>query len=74
MVFDMGDELVVLRKYANSVDADMDRLKLADEGIEAVVTGDMLPYTGMFGPFYTVELHVRKDDFDKAYEILKQEE
>ncbi len=67
----MAEELVVLKTYVNAIEADIDRVRLADAGIPAMVRSDdcggMRPHLWLKG----VELVVRADDHEEAEAILR---
>ena len=67
----MGDKLVTLAEFENSLSAQFARARLKDDGIKAVIVGQnikgLLPTDGMLN----VELKIFAKDFDRAEEILK---
>ena len=61
--------LVELARYQNRIDAELARLHLGSEGIEAVLFDAEMNSFG-FGPLMPVGLMVLDDDRDEAEEIL----
>lgn len=70
----MKDEMIVIKILNNETDAEITRGRLVSEGIEAIITkddvGGMYPSLQQTGG---VKLLVRKEDEDKAREILEEE-
>ena len=65
----MADELIVVATYFDYIQAEMARQLLADQGIEAVVTGQNasnMYQMAVEGP----ELQVRESDAEEARKIL----
>ena len=67
----MNDELVTLEKYETAIDAEMAKLKLDTNGIESYVLGGGLASVLPIGGIVMVELKVKREDYEKAKEILE---
>ena len=68
----MSDKLVVVAVFNDYIEAEMARQLLAENGIEAVVTGENasnLYQMAVEGP----ELQVRESDVEEALEILESQ-
>ncbi len=63
-------KLVTAGGFSNSMDAHMARLALENEGVEAFVEGDLLPYPGIAGEVNVIQIWVKSDDLQRAKKIL----
>lgn len=69
----MPDKLVTVARFTNDFDAQLARIKLAGEGIEAILLGGN--FAAMYpGPqFAQIELRVRAEQAGSAVRILNTE-
>jgi hypothetical protein len=61
--------LVELARFNNRIEADLARLNLGSEGIEAVLFDAEMNSYG-WGPMMPVRLMVRQEDLDEARDLL----
>ena len=66
-------DLVTVGRFENRVHADLVRLRLESMGVPAVLIHDTLPHLG-FGPLFSVEVQVHREDIDRAVEILNTDQ
>ncbi|HUG45955.1 MAG TPA: DUF2007 domain-containing protein [Sphingomicrobium sp.] len=66
-------ELVELARFSTRVEADLARLRLQSEGVEAVLFGAEMSGLG-FGSMLPVRLMVLDEDRDEAARLLEQED
>ncbi len=66
----MEDKLVTAGEFENSFEAEIVKVRLETEGIEAIVVGgNLVAYRGTVGPI-KVELQVFEKDAQKAAQII----
>ncbi len=70
----MAEKLVKIAEFAESFEANLAKIELENNGIQAVVEGEMLPYAGVVSEMSKIELMVFQKDADKAIEILKNDD
>ena len=62
------DDKIVIKRYENSYEANIDHRKLADQNIESWIMNKQDSAYVMLGE---IELYVNSGDLEKANEILK---
>ena len=67
----MVEKLVTIATYANSVEANLAKIKLASEDIDCFLAGEhaVAVYSGAFGE---IKLQVKQSDVARAMEVLSQ--
>jgi Putative prokaryotic signal transducing protein len=72
----MNDEMVTLATFANTIEAEMVKNLLADEGIPAFVIGETSGtlFSGMTNLFGEVRLLVAESNLERATAILEEDE
>ena len=67
----MEDKLVTVEEFESGFEAELAKLRLEAEGINAIVVGDHLVANMPFSRLITVELQVFEKDAQKAAQIIE---
>jgi Putative prokaryotic signal transducing protein len=70
----VGDRLVKLAEFENDFDAETLRLRLEDEGIKAVVTGQNIHGLICADGMVNVQVEILEKDLSRAKQILDAQE
>ena len=70
----MGDRLVKLAEFENAFDAETLKLRLVDEGIKAIVTGQNIHGLICADGMVNVRVEIFEKDLPKAKQILDSTE
>ena len=70
----MADRLIKIAEFDNGFDAELAKVTLENEGIQATVFGDNLSAIQPYSFPNAVELHVLESDAQRAIEILNEKQ
>lgn len=68
----MPDEMVTIARFNFPVEAQMARLRLESEGIEAFIAGNAISQMVDPSGIYGIRLQVREEDAERAMAILAE--